>query len=298
MVREINLYLAEPRGFCTGVTRAIRIVEKALEDYGAPVFVLNEIVHNKHVVKYLQDRGTVFVTCLNDAPTNRPLIFSAHGVGKNIVEEAKRRGLNYIDATCPLVTKVHSQVVKFEEENSEIIVIGKKNHPEIIGVVGQVNRSKKVHVIDSVEEVKNLEISKDEKIGFVTQTTLCTDDVKEIVEYLYAHFPNLISMKENDICYATTHRQMAVKEVSKDAEMVIVIGSKNSSNSNRLKEVALKNGKDAILIDDASELDWEKIKGYKNIGITAGASAPEELVVELIDAFKVHYEKINIHSVK
>ena len=296
---QVNIFLAEPRGFCSGVIRAINMVEKALTDFGVPIYVLNEIVHNKHVVDYLTNKGAVFVSELSQVDVSKPLIFSAHGVGRSVEKTARDMGIECLDATCPLVKLVHKQVEILDRDEAQIIVIGKKNHPEIIGVVGQVENDKKVHVIGSVDDAKLLDIDDDAKIGYVTQTTLCIDEVKEIVEYLQLRFLNLVKMKESDICYATTHRQNVIKKVAKLADVVVVIGSKNSSNSNKLRDVALTNGaKQAVLIDDVSELDWGMIDRVCSVGISAGASAPEKLVEELVEAMKNRYQKINIQIVK
>lgn len=294
----LDLYLAEPRGFCAGVRRAINLVEDALTQFGAPVYVRHEIVHNKYVIADLEKKGAVFIEELSEVKNNRPVIFSAHGVGLDVIEEAKALGLKTIDATCPLVNKVHQQIKKFNDKNMQIVVIGKKNHPEIIGTIGQVKNPNKVHVIASAEEVENLEISAEEEIGFVTQTTLSGDDTVEIVNALKIKFPKIGSMAKADICYATTNRQKAIKSLSEKAPMIIVLGSKNSSNSKQLKETALKSGaKEAVLVDCADELDWNELKKYSAIGISAGASAPEYLVEDLLLAFSKHYDKINIHNV-
>lgn len=307
MAQELDIYLAQPRGFCSGVTRAILMVEQTLQEFGAPVYVLNQIVHNKHVVAELEQKGAVFVTDINQASADRPLIFSAHGVPKQVEEDCKKKGISFLDATCPLVKKVHQKVQKLDKEKSQIIVIGKEHHPEIVGVVGQANNWQNVQVINSVEEAKRLSFDRAAKTGFVTQTTLCVEDVNAIVEYLRGSFLTLEQMKNSDICYATTHRQNAVKKLVERADVVLIIGSKNSSNSNKLKEVALASGaQKAYLIDDASELDfsWFEDKSFacpisvKRIGISAGASAPEHLVLEVIEAFRVRYPKINIQVIK
>lgn len=295
---ELDVYLASPRGFCAGVRRAIAIVEKALLEYGAPVYVRHEIVHNKHVIKNLEDKGAVFIENLEEVPQNRPVIFSAHGVSNEVIVQAQNMGLKTINATCPLVAKVHNEIKKFAKINMEIIVIGKDNHPEIIGTVGQLDNTENVHIINSIQEAKDLKINCDKNVGFVTQTTLSVDDTHEIIDYLKGHFVNLKSLPKDDICYATTHRQKAIKEIAKKCEFIIIIGSKNSSNSKQLKEVALKNGaKKAFLIDDYSELDFSELNDFKAIGISAGASAPEYLVENLISQLELNYDKINIHNV-
>ncbi len=300
MSENLTVYIAEPRGFCAGVRRAIEIVEQALRDYGAPVYVRHEIVHNKHVIEDLKNKGMIFIDELAQMQDqSRPLIFSAHGVPQSVADETDKLGIKTIDATCPLVAKVHNQIKKLYDEDMEIIVIGKKNHVEIIGTVGQIPSSNKLHIINSKEDIEALNINPESKVGFVTQTTLSVDDTKEIVAALKQKFPSISAMRKDDICFATTNRQKAVKEMAKVADLIIVIGSKNSSNSKQLKEVALKNGaKNAVLIDDASELDWALLKEYQTIGITAGASAPEYLVQDLLDQLKSRYDNIKIMDVK
>ena len=300
MSENLTVYIAEPRGFCAGVRRAIEIVEQALRDYGAPVYVRHEIVHNKHVIEDLKNKGMIFIDELAQMQDqSRPLIFSAHGVPQSVVDETDKLGIKTIDATCPLVAKVHNQIKKLYDEDMEIIVIGKKNHVEIIGTVGQIPSSNKLHIINSKEDIEALNINPESKVGFVTQTTLSVDDTKEIVAALKQKFPSISAMRKDDICFATTNRQKAIKEMAKVADLIIVIGSKNSSNSKQLKEVALKNGaKNAVLIDDASELDWALLKEYQTIGITAGASAPEYLVQDLLDQLKSRYDNIKIMDVK
>ena len=290
----MDIYLAEPRGFCAGVRRAIAIVENALEQYGAPIYVRHEIVHNKHVIEDLKQKGVVFIEDIRGADPKRPLIFSAHGVSQEVKDKARELGLFTIDATCPLVEKVHRQVRKFFEQNFEIIVIGKKEHPEIVGTVGQVGESAKLHVIYSLEEAKSLEIKDTEHVGFVTQTTLSTDDTLEIIHCLKQRFPKIQGLPKADICYATTNRQTAVKELVKHTPNIIILGSKNSSNSRHLQETALKVGaQNAWLADDASELDWEKINTFSSLGISAGASAPEYLVEDLLQELAKRYHNIN-----
>lgn len=300
MSKNLTVYIAEPRGFCAGVRRAIEIVEQALKDYGTPVYVRHEIVHNKHVIEDLKNKGVIFIDELEQMQDqSRPLIFSAHGVPQSVVDETVKLGIKTIDATCPLVAKVHNQIKKLYQEDMEIIVIGKKNHVEIIGTVGQIPNDSKLHIINSKVDIEALDINPESKVGFVTQTTLSVDDTKEIVAALKEKFPTISAMRKDDICFATTNRQKAVKEMAKLADLIIVIGSKNSSNSKQLKEVALKNGaKEAILIDDVSELDWALLKEYHTVGITAGASAPEYLVQDLLDQLKSHYDNIKIMGVK
>lgn len=295
---EINLFLAEPRGFCAGVRRAISLVEEALKKYGAPIYVRHEIVHNRHVIEDLKAKGAVFVEEISDIPQGATAIFSAHGVSQSVIQEAKEKELNTIDATCPLVGKVHRQIKKYAEQEMEIIVIGKASHPEIIGTLGQIPNYKKIHVIRTQEDAEKLSITPDQNIGFVSQTTLSVDDTAEIIKTLKEKYPKIKGLEQKDICYATTNRQKAIKELTKLCSCILVLGSPNSSNSKQLKEVALKNGaKQAYLIDDASEVDWQEIARHKNIGISAGASAPEHLVTDLIEKFKQRYNKINIRSI-
>ncbi len=295
-----NIYLAEPRGFCAGVRRAISIVEQALHDFGAPVYVRHEIVHNKHVIEDLKAKGVIFIDDFSEiADKSRPVIFSAHGVPISVEAEAKRLKLKTIDATCPLVAKVHRQIQKLQNLNMEIIVIGKPKHVEIIGTIGQVKDQSRIHIINSLAEAEQLGLDPKSNIGFVTQTTLSVDDTHDIVSYLKKKFPTIETMRKDDICFATTNRQKAVKEIARQAELMIVIGSKNSSNSKQLREVALKNGaKEAFLIDDAAELDWKTVDRYSSIGITAGASAPEYLVEDLLYQLRAHYDNINIIECK
>lgn len=294
----MDIYLAEPRGFCAGVRRAIFMVENALAQYGAPVYVRHEIVHNKHVIADLTAKGAVFIEELDEADSHRPVIFSAHGISQKVAEEAVARGLTTIDATCPLVEKVHREVRRFQDENIEIIVIGKQNHPEIIGTVGQVSPERKVHIIYTLEEARKLDIPSEARVGFVTQTTLSIDDTQEIIAYLKQRFPHICGLPKADICYATTNRQTAVKELIKSTPNIVILGSKNSSNSRHLKETALKNGAQrAWLVDDWRELDWAEIDGLDSLGISAGASAPEYLVEELLTELARRYDNINKHRV-
>lgn len=293
-----NIWLAEPRGFCAGVRRAVRLVEETLQKFGAPVYVRHEIVHNKHVIAELQSKGAVFIEDIHQADPLRPLIFSAHGVSAAVAAEAEAMGLQVIDATCPLVAKVHAQVRKYATAGMEIIVIGKAEHPEIIGTVGQAPQGTRIQVINSPKEAEELIVDPQRSVGFVTQTTLSEADTQDIVAILKHRFPHLNSLKKDDICFATTNRQAAVKALAQKAPAVIIIGSKNSSNSRQLRETALKNGaQTALLIDNASELDWHLLAEFENIGISAGASAPEYLVEELLLALRAHYDKINIHHV-
>lgn len=293
---SLNIYLTDPRGFCAGVRRAISIVEEALENFGTPVYVRHEIVHNKHVIEDLKAKGVIFIDDFKEITVfGRPVIFSAHGVPKSVEKEAKKLGIKTIDATCPLVAKVHRQIQKLHQQDMEIIVIGKPNHVEIIGTIGQIEDQSKIHVINSLAEAKNLKLDPKQPIGFVTQTTLSVDDTHDIVNFLKQNYPTIEAMRKDDICFATTNRQKVVKKTAPHVDLMIVIGSKNSSNSKQLKEVALKNGvPQALLIDDAAELEWDELKNCTSIGITAGASAPEYLLEDLIYQLRLHYDNINI----
>ena len=295
---SIHLYLPEPRGFCAGVRRAIAIVEQALQQYGAPVYVRHEIVHTKHVIQSLKAKGAVFVEDLSAVPEGSVTIFSAHGVGQNVIAEAHTRHLQIIDATCPLVEKVHQQIIKYAAAQMSIIVIGKSSHPEIIGTIGQIQGYQDLHIINSLHDAETISVKHKNNIGFVTQTTLSVDDTQAIVDVLKSRFPNIHGLQKKDICYATTNRQKAIKAIAAQSECVLILGSQNSSNSKQLRDTALKNGaKLAFLIDDAGEISWDSLQGIQHIGISAGASAPEYLVDELIKTFQQRYDKINIHHV-
>jgi 4-hydroxy-3-methylbut-2-enyl diphosphate reductase len=274
--------LAEPRGFCAGVDRAIEIVERALEVYGAPVYVRHEIVHNKFVVEGLRAKGAVFVNEVDDVPDGALLIFSAHGVSKSVWERAKERDLRVIDATCPLVTKVHLELLRHYQRGDQVILVGHAGHPEVEGTMGQAPEGA-VLLISTPEDVEELLVKDESRLSFVTQTTLSVDDAADVVDALKARFPNIQGPKREDICYATSNRQAAVKELAKTCDLVLVIGSKNSSNSNRLREVAERMGTDSWLIDGPEDIDPEWLKNRIRVGITAGASAPEVLVQQVID---------------
>lgn len=296
--KEIKLLLAEPRGFCAGVRRAINIVENALQKYGPPIYIRHEIVHNKHVIEELKNKGAVFVEGIEEIPESSVVILSAHGVGLDVIKQAKEKHLTIIDATCPLVEKVHRQIQKYAAQNFEIIVIGKSSHPEIIGTLGQIPDYKRIHVINSIQEAEKIQISANVPVGFVTQTTLSVDDTQEIINVLKTRFPEIEGLQTKDICYATTNRQNAIKKIAPLSDCVFVLGSKNSSNSKQLRDVALKNNApQAYLIDDVTEIDWSTVDTCHTFGISAGASAPEYLVEELIDEFKSRYHKINIQDV-
>lgn len=280
-----KIYLANPRGFCAGVDRAIGIVEKALEQFGAPIYVRHEVVHNKFVVDGLRDRGAIFVKELNEVPDDSIVIFSAHGVSKAVQEEAQRRGLKVFDATCPLVTKVHMEVSRDARNARDTILIGHAGHPEVEGTMGQFDESHggQIYLVEDIEDAKNIVINNPDNISYVTQTTLSIDDTKEIINALRDRFPVIAAPKKDDICYATQNRQDAVRELSKCCSLIFVVGSKNSSNSNRLRELAEKEGAVAYLIDRAEDIDVTVLSNHENIGVTAGASAPEILVKEVID---------------
>jgi len=276
----MEVILARPRGFCAGVKRAIAMVNRALELYGPPVYVLHEIVHNTHVVAELAGKGTVFVEQLQDIPAGSVSIFSAHGVSRAVMQEAQQLGLRTIDATCPLVAKVHRRVTRLNKINYDVLVIGHKEHPEVEGTCGHAEGA--VHVVSRPEEVANLEVRDPARVGYVTQTTLSLDDTAEMLIALRKRFPDISEPKRTDICFATTNRQGAIRELSDIVDLLLVVGSKNSSNSNRLREVASARGLPAYLIDHADEADSAWLEGAERIGVTAGASAPEYLVEELI----------------
>jgi len=290
MTKKLNIFLAGPRGFCAGVDRAIEMVKGALKKYGAPVYVRHEIVHNKFVVENLKSQGAIFVEELNEIEDrSRPVIFSAHGVPKAVPEEALSLNLVYFDATCPLVSKIHKEVENFDKKNLPVILIGHRNHPEVIGTMGQTD--KKIHLVEKVEDVKNLPLNQNDEIAYVTQTTLSVDDTKDIIKEIKLHFNNVIEPKKNDICYATTNRQEAVKKIANQCDYFLVIGASNSSNSLRLVEVAKNYGsKKAILVEDVDSLNLNIFQESENIGITASASSPEVLVKKLLDNLKRNFE--------
>ncbi|MFD0981559.1 4-hydroxy-3-methylbut-2-enyl diphosphate reductase [Tropicimonas aquimaris] len=287
---NLTLYLAAPRGFCAGVDRAIKIVEMALEKWGAPVYVRHEIVHNRYVVDGLRNKGAVFVEELEDCPEDRPVIFSAHGVPKAVPAEAERRNMIYVDATCPLVSKVHIEAERHAEEGLQIIMIGHAGHPETIGTMGQLPEGD-VLLVETAADVATLEVRDPQRLAYVTQTTLSIDDTAEVVAALQARFPAIIGPHKEDICYATTNRQEAVKAMAPKVDAILVIGAPNSSNSRRLVEVGARAGCGyAQLVQRASDIDWRALEGISALGITAGASAPEVLVREVIDAVSDHFE--------
>jgi 4-hydroxy-3-methylbut-2-enyl diphosphate reductase len=283
----LNLLIAAPRGFCAGVDRAIEIVEKALERYGRPVYVRHEIVHNKYVVEGLKAKGAIFVEELDEVPDDAPVVFSAHGVPKAVPAEAKRRKLLYVDATCPLVSKVHRQAERQIEKGRHIIFIGHEGHPEVIGTMGQVEPGQ-MTLVETIEDVDKLPFDSDEALSYLTQTTLSVDDTREVIQALEWRYPNISGPRAEDICYATSNRQAAVKELAQDCDLVLVIGSPNSSNALRLVEVAERLGTPSKLIQRASEIDFAWLEGVETLGLTAGASAPEILVREVVDALAAY----------
>ena len=279
--KTMQIFLANPRGFCAGVDRAIEIVERALQLHGAPIYVRHEIVHNKFVVEDLRQKGAVFVEELDEVPTGAIVIFSAHGVSKAVTAEATRRGLKIFDATCPLVTKVHVEVAKMRAQGREIIMIGHDGHPEAEGTMGQSEEG--MYLVEDEDDVSRLRVKDENQLAFVTQTTLSVDDAAKVINALKVRFPNIVGPKKDDICYATQNRQDAVKALAEKCDLVIVVGSPNSSNSNRLREVAMTYGVDAYMVDNASELQARWLSGKKKIGVTSGASAPAVLVREVIE---------------
>jgi 4-hydroxy-3-methylbut-2-enyl diphosphate reductase len=288
--RPISLVLASPRGFCAGVDRAIQIVERAVEKFGAPVYVRHEIVHNRHVVDRLKAMGAVFIEELSEAPDDRPVVFSAHGVPKSVPAEAKAREMIFLDATCPLVSKVHVEAQKHFDAGREIVLIGHAGHPEVIGTMGQLPEGS-VTLIEDINDAAAWTPKDASNVAFLTQTTLSVDDTADMVALLRERFPGIAAPHKEDICYATTNRQDAVKHLAEQSELVLVVGSRNSSNSVRLKEVGLKAGaRAAHLIDDAKDIDWVWFDGIDRVGLTAGASAPEDLVQGVIDAISARFD--------
>ncbi len=280
----MKVILAQPRGFCAGVVRAIEIVERALDKYQAPVYVRHEIVHNRHVVENLKAKGAIFVEEIDQAPDGSHVVFSAHGVAKSVVAAAAARGLPVLDATCPLVSKVHTQAKRYVRHGRAMILIGHAGHPEVEGTIGQIDAP--VHLISTLADVAALDIPADLPLAYVTQTTLSVDDTRAVIEALKARFTDIVGPDTTDICYATQHRQTAVRDMCRMAEVILVVGAKNSSNSNRLCEIGIEEGIPSYLIADASALDPAWIAGKEAIGLTAGASAPEELIQEVIEALR------------
>lgn len=297
MSETLNILLCAPRGFCAGVDRAVDIVEKSLKKFGAPVYVRHEIVHNKHVVQTLKNKGVIFVDELDEVDDkSRPVIFSAHGVAKKVYEDAEIKNLQFIDATCPLVSKVHREAELLNKQGYKIILIGHKNHPEVVGTMGQLPNGE-VTLIETVEDIDNIQVD-DEKIAYITQTTLSVDDTKDIIEALKVKFPKIKEPIKSDICYATTNRQAAVKNIANRCDLFLIVGSQQSSNSQRLVEVAKKNGsKESFLVHQDFELPIELIKNAKCIGVSSGASAPDVLVDRLLDQIK-EIRKIKVEEVE
>ena len=286
----LKLYLAAPRGFCAGVDRAIKIVEMAIEKWGAPVYVRHEIVHNKFVVDGLRDKGAVFVEELDECPDDRPVIFSAHGVPKSVPNAAKARQMVFVDATCPLVSKVHIEAQRHSDQGLQMIMIGHEGHPETVGTMGQLADGE-VLLVETPEDVALVDVRDPDQLAYVTQTTLSVDDTADIVAALKDRFPKIVGPHKEDICYATTNRQEAVKAMAPKCDAILVVGAPNSSNSKRLVEVGARAGcKYAQLVQRATDIDWRSLEGITSIGITAGASAPEVLINEVMDAFKARYD--------
>ena len=278
----MKIYLANPRGFCAGVDRAIEIVERAILKHGPPIYVRHEVVHNKFVVNNLKNKGAIFVDEISEVPSGSVVIYSAHGVSQAVRKEANDISAVIYDATCPLVTKVHKEVTRRQKNNHQVILIGHAGHPEVEGTLGQATENNNIDLVESIRDVEKIELEQGRDISFTTQTTLSIDDTNEIVEALKVKFPNIQSPKKSDICYATQNRQDSVKKVIKNSEILIVIGSKNSSNSNRLREIADNQGKPSYLVDGVEDIDNEWLNGINSIGLTAGASAPEILVQEVV----------------
>jgi 4-hydroxy-3-methylbut-2-enyl diphosphate reductase len=282
---KLQIKLANPRGFCAGVDRAIEVVNRALAVFGAPIYVRHEVVHNKFVVDDLRNRGAIFVDELEEIPDDTIVIFSAHGVSLKVQDEAKQRGLKVFDATCPLVTKVHIEVAKFSSDGHECVLIGHKGHPEVEGTMGQYDHSKggDIYLVEDVVQVQQLQVRNPDALSYVTQTTLSMDDTAQVIDALRDKFPNIAGPRKDDICYATQNRQDAVKQLANECDLMLVVGSPNSSNSNRLRELAQRMGTESYLIDTADDIDAKWLKNKNNIGITAGASAPDVLIRQVID---------------
>ena len=292
---KTKVLLANPRGFCAGVERAIDIVNQALKKFGPPIYVRHEVVHNKTVVEELKSKGVIFVDELSEVPQSSHVIFSAHGVSEKVEKEAEEFNLRSFDATCPLVTKVHSEVQRHVRAGRDIILIGHEGHPEVEGTLGRhnpINSNSKIYLVQDEEEATSLTVSQPENLAYVTQTTLSLDDTIAIVKILYKLFPKILKPKSDDICYATQNRQDAVKQLALESEFIVVIGSRNSSNSNRLKELAERCGATSVLIDSAEELDFKSLSKYKSIGITAGASAPESIVQSVVQAISLELNTV------
>lgn len=291
----MEIFLARTQGFCAGVASAVEIVEKALEKYGAPLYVYHEIVHNTYVVADFKKRGVIFVEDIDEVPSGQRIIFSAHGIPPAVIAGAKARGLKFVDATCPLVTKVHKEAVKFSGKQHQIVLIGHKGHQELTGTAGYVN-PELLHIIETEADVDHLKISPDVEVAYLTQTTLSVDETAGIINKLKAKFPHLIAPPRADICYATQNRQDAVKDLAKYCDLIIICGSPNSSNSNRLRETGANYGVASYIIDRAEEFDFNLLKGKQKVGISSGASVPRWIVDELVDKIKIHYPDAVVHS--
>jgi len=296
----MNIYLANPRGFCAGVDRAIEIVERALEIFSAPIYVRHEVVHNRYVVSNLIKKGAIFVEELDEIPDGATVIFSAHGVSQKVRREAEQRELRVFDATCPLVTKVHLEVARHEKNTEDVVLIGHAGHPEVEGTLGQykTNPNSNIYLIETVDDVEHLVVKNPDALAYVTQTTLSVDDTKNIIDALRQKFPNINGPRKDDICYATQNRQDAVREIAENVDVFLVIGSANSSNSNRLRELAENQQVNAYLIDGVDDIDYQWFEGARSIGVTAGASAPEVLVQEVISALEKLYDSTIITNEK
>lgn len=291
----MEIFLARTQGFCAGVASAVEIVEKALEKYGAPLYVYHEIVHNTYVVADFRNRGVVFVESIDEVPSGSRIIFSAHGIPPSVIENAKSRGLKFVDATCPLVTKVHKEAVKFSQKKHEIVLIGHKGHQELTGTAGYVD-SNLLHIIETEKDVDLLGIPRETEVAYLTQTTLSVDETAGIISKLKAKFPNLIAPPRADICYATQNRQDAVKDLAKFCDIIIICGSPNSSNSNRLRETGANQGVESYIIDRAEEFDINKLAGKTKVGISSGASVPRWIVEELVEKIKTGYPRAIVHA--
>lgn len=292
-MQSLQIYLINPRGFCAGVTRAIEVVEKALQKFGAPLYIRNEIVHNKIVVDYFKNKGVIFVKDINEIPKGANTVFSAHGTALSVEEQAKENNLNYIDATCPLVTNVHKLGMQFYQNGYQIVLVGHKGHPEIEGTMGRIPAN--ITLVCTVQDAQNITLDNTKPIAYITQTTLSLDDTADIVNVLKQRFPNIQGLATKNICYATQNRQNAIKEIINQVDALIVLGSKNSSNSNRLKEIGTKNNKLAFLIDTANEIPYNQLTKVKSVAISAGASAPESAVQQVIASLQKHYNA-TLHS--
>ncbi len=291
----MEIYLAKTQGFCAGVSFAIDIVDQALEKYGSPLYVYHEIVHNTYVVDGFRKKGVIFVDDINDVPLGERVIFSAHGVPPNVIETAKARKLQFVDATCPLVTKVHNEAVKFSKEGLQTVLIGHRGHQELIGTSGYVN-PELLHIVEDEKDIENLRITPDANVAYITQTTLSVDDTTSMIQSLKEKFSNLAGPARSDLCYATQNRQDAVKELAKLCHVIIICGSPNSSNSNRLRETGEKSGTPSYIIDDADELDWSILEGKKKVGISSGASVPRVIVDELVARIQARYPQTIVHA--